>query len=157
MAKNNNEVAEISPDSSFEELAFFAAKNQAQVLSTAFLDDDDYTFLEDKTQLVNAEFIITKVQFGDSANFGEFAKVWVITKNTNSRVKFIDFSTGVKNQLLTFDRPDITWIQDDPKRGVLVHCRNGLVKSEYPANDVRPAGTTFYLDTTGGNLPAGTL
>lgn len=156
MAKN--EIAEITPDSSFEELALFAQKNAAQVLSTSFLEDDDYTYLEDKSQLVDAEFIITKVSFGESDNFNSsYAKVWVITRKTNSRVKFIDFGLGIREQVRQLDRPGVTWILDDPKNGIMVHCRNGLVRSEYPANDLRPAGVTYYLDTSGGQLPAGTL
>lgn len=116
--------------------------------------DGGYTLLRDKDQLVGSEFIITSHTERFSEQFGStYSVIRLITKATNSRVVITDGSTGIHFQLS--DLPD----------DAFVYCKNGLVRSDYPASEDydpeartgRPAGTTYYLDTSGGRLPAGTL
>lgn len=129
----------------FEEVARSLVESGAALVDTADLADG-YTLLKDKDQLVGSEFIITGHHVKISEEFSaEYSIIRLITKATNSRVVITDGSTGIHQQLL--DVPEDTF----------VYCRNGLLRSDYPANDTRPAGTTYYLDTSGGRLPAGTL
>lgn len=146
-------IIDVSKLETFDAVARELAEKGANVLDTADLADG-YTLLKNKDQLVGSEFIITDHKIRESATYGStYSVIRLITKATNSRVVITDGSTGIHMQLM--DLPE----------GAYVYCRNGLNRSDYDATADydpetgmgRPAGTTFYLDTSGGKLPVGTL
>lgn len=126
--------------------------------SDEFDPDDGFLFVEDKNQLVGSQFVIVKARYFESEEYGLGVQVKVVT-NKDNRVKFVDFGTGIRDQLKDAVTEDGEW----PDRQVIL-VPNGLVASTYgPKKNketgevIRPGGTTFYLDTSGGRLPAGTL
>jgi hypothetical protein len=150
-------MIDVSTLKTFDEVAQAAREMVAagaQVLDTADLADG-FTLLKDKNQLVGSEFFIVsrKIRYSDSFGGSSYSVIRIVTRATDSRVVITDGSTGIHAQL------------GDLGENVVVYCKNGLVRSDYPASEDydpesgtgRPAGTTYYLDTSGGRLPAGTL
>lgn len=144
---------------SFAEL--FANQGDLNVRTADEFDaDDGFLFVdkEAKQQLVGSQFIIVKAQYFESEDYGLGVTVYAVT-NKDNRIKFVDFGTGVRDQLKDAVNEDGSWPE-----GQIILVPNGIVPSIYgPKMDketgkqIRPGGTTWYLDTSGGRLPAGTL
>lgn len=158
-------------DMSYEELLAASVKGDVNVRTADEFDPDDgFIFVdrEHKAQLCGSQFFIVDAKFFPSDDYVLGVRVKVITSKGN-RVKFVDFSTsGVMNQLteaFPVDQrkanPNDPTMWEWPDRQV-VAVPNGLVRSEYGPKKledgtIRPGGVTYYLDTSGGQLPAGTL
>jgi hypothetical protein len=90
-----------------------------------------------KDSLTGVPFVILEMAFHHSDQYAqEFVSVVAVTEH-NRRVIFNDGSTGIYAQLhAVYERTGRTG-------GILV--KGGLRRSDYPANEERPAGTTYYL------------
>lgn len=146
----------------FESIQAFAQSGEIDVMSaSALADQDGFIFMasERKHDLVGSKFYIVRAEGGFSKNYGEFVTLWIVTELGN-KLKFVDFSTGVKRQIqdLLVTTEDGNPYGSSPA-GIAVFCENGLSESTYDADPEtgRPGGTTYYLDTSGGALPAGQL
>jgi hypothetical protein len=148
--KNKN-IAELN---SWDEALKYLALNGVDVLDserTAELLDDGFTFLQDKSKLVNVPFVILECKFGMSSNYQRkdeetgnllptpYAKVWVMTQ-TQRRYKFVDMSSGIAEQLNNAKRA----LGRDPK-GLII--AGGLNPSHYEieTDEGTKKATTFYL------------
>jgi len=125
---------------SFDEAMKAAQKEYGEIVdaSTAIGTGFDLMDTEGKDQLVGVPFIVLEMRFNWSEAYNqEFVSFLAVTED-GRRFIVNDGSTGVYRQLRTF--------YDEWKRpgGLLV--KGGLRRSDYPANDERPAGTTFYLN-----------
>lgn len=142
----------------FANLQKMAAAGDIDVLDSSALDDQDgFLFMspDRKADLVGSPFFIVKAAEGQSKRFdSNFVTVWIVTERGN-RLKFVDFGAGVKQQVL----PLIDNETHESRPGIAVFCQNGLSESKYDADPEtgRPGGVTYYLDTSGGLLPAGRL
>lgn len=138
--KRNFADTDLRNITSFDE-AFAAAADvyggvvdASTVIGTGF----DVLDRDDKAQLIGEPFVIIEMQFNPSAEFGgEFVSFAAVTEH-NRRVIVNDGSTGICLQLRN-------WFDETGRNGGLL-VKGGLRKSDYPANDVRPAGTTYYLN-----------
>lgn len=141
----------------FADIQKMAQNGDIDVLdASALADQDGFVFMpaERKSDLEGSAFYIVKAAMGFSKSYGEFATLWIITEKGNA-LKFVDFSTGVKDQIA----PLIDNTTNESRPGIAVFAANGLRGSTYDADPEtgRPGGTTYYLDTSGGNLPVGKL
>lgn len=111
--------------------AFGGVIDASQEIGTGF----DLLNTEAKDSLSGVPFIIVEMAF-NHGDMGEFVSVVAVTEH-NRRVIFNDGSTGIYKQLKQ--------LNDRTGRvgGILV--KGGLRRSDYPATDERPAGTTYYL------------
>lgn len=142
---------------SFSDIQEMAKRGDIDVLDASALADQDgflYMPSERKADLCGSPFYIVKATEGFSKSYGEFVTLWILTEKGNA-LKFVDFSTGVKDQVMVL----IDHETHESRPGIAVFARDGLRASTYDADPEtgRPGGTTYYLDTSGGNLPAGQL
>lgn len=114
------------------------------VVASEMGDNDGYEFVQDKGRLVGTRMVLVGVSSLDSPRFGEGVTVRFISAG-GFKGKFIDFSTGIKEQLFAL-------FEQNPNIAGVV-CEHGLVESTYgpklddDGREIRPGGTTFYLDT----------
>lgn len=145
--RNNGqlEVGRMFDDSSLRKItnfdeAFAAAQEMygdvvdaSTTIGTGF----DLMQTDEKDQLVGEPFIVLEIKFNWSDQYNQEFVSFVAVTEHGRRVIVNDGSTGIYAQLRSF--------VDEYNRygGILV--KGGLRRSDYPATDDRPAGTTFYL------------
>jgi hypothetical protein len=147
-------VIDVTRLATYDEVARELVESGANLVNAGDLADG-FSILKNKDQLVGSEFIIISWDFRMSPQFGtEFAIIRLVTKATNSKVIITDGGAGIYGELVKL-----------PDHINAVYCPTGLRRSDYEASPDydpetgagRPAGTTYWLDTSGGKLPAGTL
>jgi len=154
VARKTAEIAKVenlSDISSWDSALQYLAERGYDVRSsqeTAELLGDGFTFVQDKSQLINRRFIIVDFKAGMSTNFVNdegspipMVSVWAITPD-GTRFKFVDMSSGVARELL-----------EAHQRGVRPQGMTfeGLKPSDYDVRDqdgnpTGKKGRTYYCD-----------
>jgi len=147
-------IIDVTHLATYDEIARELVDSGASLVNAADVADG-FTVLKNKDQLVGSEMLIIGWDIRISPQYGtEFAIIRIITKATNSKVIITDGGAGIYGELVKL-----------PEHVNAVYCPTGLRRSDYDATPDydpetgagRPAGTTYWLDTSGGKLPAGTL
>lgn len=124
-------------------LAYIRAQGDV-VLASEMGDNDGYEIVLDKSRLVGTRMAIVGAEPFTSDRFGEGVVLRFLSAG-GFKGKIVDFGTGIKEQILGL-------VENRPNLGGIV-CEHGLVASTYgpklddDGNEVRPGGTTYYLDT----------
>lgn len=106
--------------------------------STAIGTGFDLMDTEGKDQLCGIPFLVLEMKFNWSDAYNqEFVSFLAVTED-GRRFIVNDGSTGVYRQLRAF--------YDEFGRNGGLLCKGGLRRSDYPATEDRPAGTTYYLN-----------
>ncbi len=101
---------------------------------------DDYVGggVTEKENLIGVPFVVTGWKEIPSKRFGtDFVVVNITLLTDGSSTVFTDGGQGINNVLMDFENDHHT------RYGLL--CPRGLRASSYEANEVRPAGTTYYF------------
>lgn len=105
---------------------------------------DPYPIVEDKTELVDVPLFLVQWDFGFSQRFqADYVSAKAIRLDTGEKCTIFDSGTGIYAQLDKVTNYRMRQGHAAVRQGLSIG--KGLQKSEYPANDQRPAGTTFYL------------
>lgn len=113
------------------------------------LTEEDLTFegdpypIADKNDLIDIPLFFVQWNFGYSTNYqADYVSAKAIRMDTGEKVTIFDSGTGIYRQFDNITNYRIKQGHAAVRQGLKV---KGLRKSEYPANDERPGGTTFYL------------
>lgn len=130
---------EIVKDASLAELMDLFRDENGQIEDSSQVLGDGVE-LVDKDALVGVSMFLYdwSFQVGDK---GQYVVVHAAKEN-GEKIVFVDGGTGICRQLLELTETR----QASGFRGAGgLLCRRGLRRSDYEANDERPAGTTFYI------------
>lgn len=133
-------------------LESFDPKNIAAFLTDLGLSPEEVAYRSseftavDKNDLTGVPLFFIEWEHKPSVQYGGlYALVFGIRLDTNEKIVFADGGVGISQQLMevTADREKRGYDTTGQTHGL--HVQNGLRRSDYEANDVRPAGTTYYL------------
>jgi len=136
--KREFETEELREITSFDEAVAAATDRFGEIsdASTEIGSGFDVLDREAKDSLCGVGFIVLEMSF-NHGDMGEFVSFTAVTQH-NRRVIVNDGSTGIYKQLKA-------WHDRTGKKGGLF-VKGGLRRSDYPATEERPAGTTYYLN-----------
>lgn len=101
--------------------------------------------LAEKAELVDVPLFFVQWDFGFSTNFShEYVNVKAIRLDTGAKVSIFDTGVGIFEALNQVTDHRIEQGLSAVRQGLQV--AGGLRRSDYPATDTRPAGTTYYLN-----------
>lgn len=119
-------VAELVELQSFDGAIEYLGERGIGVFSATEVEEflgDGFTFVE-KNALVNIPFVILKLDHTMSPSYDVPMTTVRAMTATNKRIKFVDFSTGVHNQLTSFE-------ERSGRSAVGLVAKRGLVASNY--------------------------
>lgn len=125
------------PEVDYTTLTFAQLQELMSTGSVAHIQDIDDVVKVEKETLVGKPFVITAWRYNAEGSMGDFMVVQITTMDNEHRF-FVDGSTGIKDQLMTYEAK--------LGRQVPIFVPKGLRVSNY----------TYHDESTGKDLPATT-
>jgi len=122
----------ISTTQAADNFAAYLAQNETTLLKIEGLDDWG-PVVQDKDELIEVPFIVTKWKFHDG-NFGQYVSALILT-DTDQKLVLNDGSTGIYAQLKA--------VTDETGKSENLLAPKGLRRSDYEMNG--RAARTYYL------------